>query len=118
MGSRQKVDTELGRTIKEARKAKGLSLRALEQETKIPNAHLSQLETGTIGQPSMAVLFAISEALDVDFQKLLRLAGLAEPASAGSRSVPGVAFRGSGDLTPEEADEVVRFIDLLKKRRS
>jgi transcriptional regulator with XRE-family HTH domain len=115
--SKRESGNELGRTIREARAAKGLSLRALEQRTQIPNAHLSQLETGKIEQPSMALLYVVAEALDLEFTSLLRLAGHVEPAPPSKRGVPGVAFRGSGDLTPEEADEVLRFIELLKKRQ-
>jgi transcriptional regulator with XRE-family HTH domain len=114
--SKHETGSELGRTIREARVAKGLSLRALEQLTLVPNAHLSQLETGRIEQPSMAILYAVSRPLDLDFTTLLRLAGHVEVDSSGNREVPGVAFRGSDDLTPEEADEVLRFIELLKKR--
>jgi HTH-type transcriptional regulator, competence development regulator len=109
--------SELGRTIREARTAKGLSLRALEQLTGVPNAHLSQLETGRIEQPSMALLYTISQELDLDYTALLRLAGHVEAASPNNAAVAGVAFRGSEDLTPEEADEVLRFIELLKRRQ-
>jgi transcriptional regulator with XRE-family HTH domain len=116
--SKRQPSKNLGQMIREGRDAKGLSLRALEELTGIPNAHLSQLETGKIEQPSMALLYGVSEALDLDYSALLRLAGhVVEVASAGSKAVPGVAFRGSEDLTPEEADEVLRFIELLKKRQ-
>ena len=116
MLSKQESESELGRTIRDAREAKGLSLRALEQTTRIPNAHLSQLETGKIEQPSMAILYELSKALELDFNTLLLQAGHLENKSDADRGVPGVAFRGSDDLTPEEADEVLRFIELLKKR--
>lgn len=107
---------DLGDAIRNARKGKGLSLRALERLVGVSNAHLSQLETGRIEHPSMALLYSIAEALDLDYQLLLRLAGHLEPSSSKGVTVPGVAFRGSADLTPEEADEVVRFIEQLKRR--
>lgn len=108
----------MGSTIREARVAKGLSLRGLEQATGIPNAHLSQIETGKIEQPSMALLYVISEELGLDYKALLRLAGHVTAAAPATKAVAGVAFRGSDDLTPEEADEVLRFIELLKKRQT
>ena len=117
MISKQEPGTELGQTIRDAREARGLSLRALQEVTGVPNAHLSQLETGKIEQPSMALLYAISQALDLDFAALARLAGHLEPALSNRQGVSGVAFRGSDNLTPEEADEVLRFIELLKKRQ-
>ena len=40
MISKQDSNSELGSTIREARGAKGLSLRALEHLTGVPNAHL------------------------------------------------------------------------------
>ena len=66
----------------------------------------------------MALLYAIAEALDLDYTSLLRLAGHVEVGSTSGRGVPGVAFRGSEDLTPDEADEVLRFIELLKRRQT
>ena len=109
---------ELGQVMRAARQAKGLSLRALEKLVGVSNAHLNQVETGRILQPSMALLFAISEALDLDYTELLRLAGHVEARLPSTGAVPGVSFRGSEDLTPEEADEVMRFIELLKKRKA
>jgi transcriptional regulator with XRE-family HTH domain len=108
---------KLGEVIRNAREAKGMTLRRLEAAVGVSNAHLSQLETGRIERPSMALLFALAEALDLDYPKLLRLGGHTTAGNGASRAVPGVAFRDSDDLTPEEADEVLRFIDMLKKRR-
>ena len=117
MISKQEPGSSLGQTIRKAREDRGLSLRALELMTGISNAHLSQLETGRIEQPSMALLYSVSEALELDYTSLLRLAGHVESADPGVRGVQGVSFRGSEDLTPEEADEVLRFIELLKRRQ-
>ena len=108
---------DLGNAIRQARVAKGLSLRTLEAKVGVSNAHLSQLETGKIERPSMALLFSISETLELDYAALLRLAGYTAPSHERSTPVPGVAFQGSDDLTADEAEEVLRFIELLKRRR-
>ena len=109
---------ELGRLIRETREAKGMSLRSLERKVGVSNAHLSQLETGRIEKPSMALLYLISEALDLDPKQLLQVSGHVEKRDIGGSNLLGVAFRGSDELTAEEADEVLRFIEMLKKRQA
>ena len=117
MISKPESQPSLGQAIKEARNAKALSLRGLEDLTGIPNAHLSQIENGKIEQPSMARLFVIARALDLEYSSLLKLAGHAGAKTSGAKGVPGISFRGSEDLTPEEADEVQQFITLIKGRQ-
>jgi HTH-type transcriptional regulator, competence development regulator len=111
---------KLGKVLRDARKAKGLSLRQLEADVGVSNAHLSQLETGVIEKPSMALLFSLSEALDLDYANLLDLAGYTEPLkrTPGRGKAVGVALAGVDDLSPGEADELRRFADLLRRRRS
>ena len=107
----------LGESIREARKARRMTLRDLEAVVGVSNAHLSQLETGAITQPSMALLFAIAEALELDYGELLALAGHTAPASGGSSTPVGAAFQGAGDLSAAEREEVQRFIDIVRRRR-
>ncbi len=108
---------ELGTIIRDARKAKNMSLRALEQRVGVSNAHLSQLETGKIERPSMALLYSLAEALDLEYNRLTRLAGHKVTRRSEGQAAVGVAFQGADDLTPREAEEVAKFIELMKKRR-
>lgn len=65
----------LGAFIRAQRQMADLSLRQLSAQSKVSNAYLSQIERG-LHQPSVAVLRAIAEALNVSSETLLAQAGL------------------------------------------
>jgi transcriptional regulator with XRE-family HTH domain len=78
--------TLLGEFIRSQRKLARLSLRELADMTKVSNAYLSQIERG-LHQPSVRVLQAVAQALNVSAETLLAQAGLmvqaGEVATAG-----------------------------------
>jgi transcriptional regulator with XRE-family HTH domain len=65
----------LGAFIRERRKQANLSLRQLAEMTRLSNPYLSQVERG-LHQPSVRVLKAISDALNLSAETLLAQAGL------------------------------------------
>ncbi len=65
----------LGAFIREQRKRANLSLRQLAEMTSLSNPYLSQVERG-LHQPSVRVLKAISDALNVSAETLMTQAGL------------------------------------------
>lgn len=67
--------TEVGTRLAAARKNLGWSLREAERRSGVPNAHISQLETGTIRQPGVAVLVRLSAAYGIPLPPLLAMAG-------------------------------------------
>jgi transcriptional regulator with XRE-family HTH domain len=72
----------LGAFIREQRKLANLSLRQLAEQTSLSNPYLSQVERG-LHQPSVRVLRAISDALNLSAETLLTQAGLID-AVAGT----------------------------------
>ena len=62
----------LHETIATARKAKGLTLRQLEQATGISNAALSQIETGWIVDPSFRKIVKIAQVLGLSLTRLAK----------------------------------------------
>jgi transcriptional regulator with XRE-family HTH domain len=101
---------QLGQYIKLHRQMADLSLRGMAELTKVSNAYLSQVERG-LHQPSLRVLQAIAEALNIPADTLLAEAGLlressAPPTGGGGRTEQ--AIRSDPDLTPEEQDALVR----------
>jgi transcriptional regulator with XRE-family HTH domain len=110
----------LGAVLRAARQRHGLSLRDVERRTGIRNAHLSQLETGGIVRPEMALLWDLAAVYELDFSTLLRLAGHSGgPETAGERRQRmTVALRALGELTPEDQAAALDYIAELKRRRA
>ena len=97
----------LGQVIRTQRQLAKLSLRELAALTDVSNAYLSQIERG-MHQPSVRVLRAIAEALDVPPDSLLREAGLLdpEPESADAPSTEA-AIRADSRLTDAQKEALL-----------
>lgn len=113
------VPTELGELLKKTRTKKGWSLRHVEAETGIQNAHLSQIEKGWIERPDPYILWTLSSLYGLDFSRLMRLGGHIEKddGTRSRRSLVGTALHALGDLNPKEQQEALQFMALLKKNR-
>src|SRR5215210_3258012 len=72
---------QLGQYIRLQRQMADLSLRGMADLTKVSNAYLSQIERG-LHQPSLRVLQAIAEALNIPADTLLAEAGLVSGTTA------------------------------------
>jgi repressor LexA len=99
------MSPDVGKMIREARRARGITLRALAGQVGIHFSHLSKIENGKdkIGRVSLA---KIAEELGVDPDLML--------GEAGHQSVP---FRLLGNIAagqPIEALEDVETFDLTK----
>jgi transcriptional regulator with XRE-family HTH domain len=77
----------LGAFIRTQRQMANLSLRQLAELTHLSNPYLSQVERG-LHQPSVRVLKAISDALNVSAETLMAQAGLIEAAADGTEPAP------------------------------
>ncbi len=113
------TDEALGTTLKRARTARELSLRDVERRTGIKSGHLSQIETGVIAKPDLAILWDLALLYELEFSRLAALAGLtaAEGTSDRSRQRVTVALRALEGLSPREHAETLSFIAELKARR-
>jgi transcriptional regulator with XRE-family HTH domain len=95
----------LGAVIRTQRQLAKLSLRDLAALTDVSNAYLSQVERG-MHEPSVRVLRAIGEALELPADALLREAGLLDDdsPSQNGRATASVeaAIRDDPGLTPAQ----------------
>jgi len=73
----------LGAFIRQQRQRAGLSLRELAELTSLSNPYLSQVERG-LHQPSVRVLRAISDALNLSAETLLAQSGLIDAMTGDS----------------------------------
>jgi transcriptional regulator with XRE-family HTH domain len=94
----------LGEFIRTQRQLAKLSLREMAAMTSVSNAYLSQVERG-LHQPSLKVLHAIADALQLSTEQLLGQAGWttgspssAPPAAGGTEE----AIRADPRLSPEQ----------------
>lgn len=110
----------LGATLKAARERAGLTLREVERQTEIRNAHLSQIESGTIARPEMAMLWDLAALYGLSYAELLGLAGYTdgEEPSERQRQRTTAALRAMGSLTAKEQREVLGFMAALKSKRT
>ena len=110
---------ELGALLADLRKAKGLSLREVEEGTgkAVSNAYLSQLENGRIRKPSPNVLHALAGVYAVPYETLMEKAGYLPPSEgkAGGRRRRLAAFA-IDDLTAEEEAELLKYLAFLRSR--
>ena len=83
----------LGAFIHEQRKRANLSLRQLAELTSLSNPYLSQVERG-LHQPSVRVLKAISDALNLSAETMLAQAGLLDAITATGRTARRTRRRG------------------------
>src|SRR5512143_1954103 len=102
---------QLGDYIRLQRRMADLSLRQLAELTHVSNAYLSQIERG-LHQPSLRVLRAIADALNLSADALLTQAGLVAPAASDApprRDDTEKAIMSDPELTPEERDVLLRL---------
>ena len=109
----------LGSTLKRARTRAALSLRDVERRTGIKSGHLSQIETGVIAKPDMAILWELALLYELRFPELLQLAGHGSGVESSDRARQRmtVALRALDGLSPGEHAEALAFIAELKARR-
>ena len=111
---------ELGVVLADLRKAKGLSLREVEEATghAVSNAYLSQLENGKIQKPSPNVLHSLSGVYAVPYEVLMEKAGYLLPRDGDEGRRRRLTAFAIDDLTAEEEEELLKYLAFLRTRRT
>ena len=97
----------LGAFIRTQRRMANLSLRQLAELTHLSNPYLSQVERG-LHQPSVRVLKAISDALNVSAETLLTQAGLIDAVTAQADADPRDADAQEAGPAAPQTEDVIR----------
>jgi len=109
----------LGEILRRARKHQGLSLRKVEQRIGVPNAHLSQIERGTIHRPDVAILMELAELYGLDYRLVAEWAGYLDARAArASNSLAGMALRLFVDLDPVDQHDALTYLERLRNERN
>jgi transcriptional regulator with XRE-family HTH domain len=105
--------------VAEARRKAGLTLRAVEKETGISNAYLSQLEHSKIQTPAPQYLHKLATLYRVPYEILMELAGYPVPKAANTTSRPASDTMAAriGSVTRAEEDALVEYLQFLRRRR-
>ncbi|WP_461630865.1 helix-turn-helix domain-containing protein [Labilibaculum euxinus] len=112
----------LGNTLRNGRKTMGLTLRQVEESTKISNAYLSQLENDKIKSPSANILYKLSSLYKIPLNELLANAGIIEPkpkleseSSDHEDFISDIASSSEG-MSTEERKEVLDYLKYIKSK--
>jgi transcriptional regulator with XRE-family HTH domain len=92
-----------------------MSLRELEEATKINRGALSLIEGGA-RQPTADTLQRIAEALRVDYEDLYAVAGISLPEKLPELDAY-LRTRYSGELTARDRRSLERYFDELRSKR-
>lgn len=107
----------LGSFLRAARNQKKLSLRAVEELSRISNAYLSQIESGKIRQPSPNMLHKLCEIYDISYTEVMQLAGYPIPSEQPEEQGHGSLATNLGPVTEEEEQALIEYLAFLRSRR-
>lgn len=108
----------LGEGLKIAREMRKLSLRDVEEATGISNAYLSQLENDKVKKPSPHFLHKLSTLYCIDYELLMEAAGYVHRKQKdGPKTLAGAALRGLEAMTPQEEEQVAKYLAFLRSQQ-
>jgi len=112
------AEAVLGDILRRARTHCGFSLRQVEERSGIANAHLSQIERGSIKRPDIALLMELAELYHLDYRLVAEWGGYLDRAAARgtSNEFAGLALRLFVSLDPAQQHEALRFLETLHAR--
>jgi transcriptional regulator with XRE-family HTH domain len=96
----------LGRFIREQRQLARLSLREMARLASVSNAYLSQVERG-LHEPSIRVLNALADALEVPVEDMLAGHGASSTESVGSGATVEASIHRDAKLTRRQKEALL-----------
>jgi HTH-type transcriptional regulator, competence development regulator len=111
------MGTPLGDLLQKERNKRNLTLREVEQKTGIHNAHLSQIEKGSIARPAPNMLFTLAALYELPYEKLMQLAGHFTTGRSNRRSLQGAALHAMEELSPTEQRQVLEYMQQVVRER-
>jgi HTH-type transcriptional regulator, competence development regulator len=113
------MSKKLGNLLRSARDLKDVSLREVEKRIKVSNAYLSQIESGSIAEPSPHILRKLADYYDLNYMELMAAAGYVSKQTPSSSSV-GSMLLAAQNFSEDEASAAVAFIkqyrDMTNKK--
>lgn len=105
---------ELGRLFRQARRARKLSLRAVDELTGVSYGWLRRLESGAMIAPAPSKLTKVAVALDIPPERIDRIT-----RGGISRDLPAIRtyFRAKYQLNPHEITQIEEVFDQIRRDR-
>lgn len=104
--------------MRTAREQQHLSLRAVENQTGISNAYLSQIESDKIKQPSPNILYKLCEVYNLSYSDVMELAGYPVPGDQSSDQEGMTPTFSLGPITEEEQEALTEYLAFLRSKKS
>ena len=111
--------SDLSQELSRLRRLRGKTLRAVEEETGVSNAYLSQLETGSVMRPRPHILHKLAGFYKVPYEDLMASAGYLSPNDEKSPEDPDLVEIQlmSAGLSNRQKRELKRFIRFLQQSK-
>jgi transcriptional regulator with XRE-family HTH domain len=100
-----------------ARTTAGKSLRAVERETGISNAYLSQIENDKIRTPAPQLLHKLADIYSVPYALLMELAGFPSPEALDATPAAHRVAARIGSVTHDEEEALVQYLQFIRARK-
>lgn len=101
--------SEFGAYIKKIRESKGLTLNQVALYSEISAAQLSRIETGKRGVPKPNTIKKISDALKVDYDELMKVAGYLDDTKS-SKNLPPLSEKEERDIA-KQLEKILESMD-------
>ena len=109
-------EQSLGEFLRMIRLSIPFTLREAEEASGVSNAYLSQLEGGKIAKPSPPFLHKLATAYQINYEALMEKAGYVGK-NATPRLTGRLATFSKQKLTPEEEQELLKFLGYMRSQR-
>lgn len=113
---------KFGKRLRELRKERGLTLRALAEAVGVDFTYLSKIENGKAGYlPGADTIRALAEALEADPLELLKLADKVPPEMerfASNAHARRFLQRAQEIASPDDWDALLKVLEERQKHRS
>ncbi len=115
------LPVQFGEKLRELRKSKGLTLRALAEAVKVDFSYLSKIENGKSGYlPGAPLIRSLAQAVGTDPLELLQIANKVPPemeAIAGNAKARRFLMRAGEIASPDDWDALLGILERRHKGR-
>lgn len=109
---------DLATFLKTTREKRGFSVRQLAEKATVSHTEIFRIEKGERTNPSITMLKALADALNTPVSAFLQACGIEESPKLQTATYKAAGIVDESDLSPEELDEVKKYIEYLKSKRN